>query len=263
MTKSTTHRNIEDIFGNLNTWRHLPGFKLEEHAAPFFELFLPAVLEAHFDGVDIHPILIPEFPVFKRRIGSDCQSTNSDQSESNHRENNLHYRVDYVAFSQDCREVFIIELKTDMDSRRETQDLKLSCVEKLLFTELVSDIVDHTKSKRNRKRSKWVHLCHRLAQLDLIHIPNIDLLYRMTFPQAIPGWTEEFNGVILKADGKLATNTVVYIQPDADNESSNSNAQYIGFEEFASIAVELGDLGRLFAKYLLEWIDIPGSKDPR
>lgn len=262
MNKSTAYRDLESIFGNLNTWRHLPGFKLEEHAAPFFELFLPNVLEAHVGDVDIHPILIPEFPVLRDRIRSHEQSTNSDQSESNQKENNLHYRVDYVAFSRDLKGVFIIELKTDMDSRRESQDLNLSCVQKLMFTQLVSDVLERTKAKYNRKRSKWVHLCNLLAQLDLIHIPDVDSLCGKTFPKPISGWTKVFESVELNVAGKLAKNTLVYIQPETEDEPANSNTKYIGFEEFANIVMERGDLGRLFAEYLGEWIDIAGSKSP-
>ena len=102
---------VGDVFELLNRWRHLPFYSLETRAAPFFALFLRDVLQAKF-GTEIHETVIPEFPL---RIG-----TLHDD------ERNLSKNVDYVAFSKDERTVYLVELKTDMDSKRDEQDDYLS-----------------------------------------------------------------------------------------------------------------------------------------
>ncbi len=56
---------VTQLFDRMDTWRHLPSYRLEPRADLFFSLYLPAALEARL-GYAIHPELIPEFPV---RIG--------------------------------------------------------------------------------------------------------------------------------------------------------------------------------------------------
>ena len=76
----------------MNAWRHLPGYRLEGRLAPFFELFLLDVLGECLD-VELHPVVIPEFPLRKGTLDG---NNGSNQS----------YNVDYVAFSMDRREAF-------------------------------------------------------------------------------------------------------------------------------------------------------------
>lgn len=93
---------IERVFELMDRWRHLPAYQLERRADIFFALFLPEVLEKHFE-VDISQTLIPEFPV---------KNPNNNQSSN----------VDFLALqqSQDGNpdRAFLVEIKTDMGSRR-------------------------------------------------------------------------------------------------------------------------------------------------
>ena len=59
-------RTIADVFNLLDRWRHLPAYRLEPRVAPFFALFLRDVLSTRF-GIQLHDIVIPEFPL---RIGT-------------------------------------------------------------------------------------------------------------------------------------------------------------------------------------------------
>lgn len=95
------NKNIEQIFDNLDTWRHLPNYQLERRADIFFSLYLKEVLEKKFECV-LCDELIPEFPL---RIGT------LDGNESNQSK-----KVDYVAITKDHRTAYLIELKTENSS---------------------------------------------------------------------------------------------------------------------------------------------------
>jgi hypothetical protein len=57
---------INDIFDNLDDWRHLPAYQLERRADIFFSIYLPELLEQHY-GFEIEG-LVPEFPLRSRTI---------------------------------------------------------------------------------------------------------------------------------------------------------------------------------------------------
>lgn len=92
---------IKELFDRLDDWRNFPDYQLERRADIFFSLYLKEVLEKHL-GIELHDTIIPEFPIKKL-------------------ENNGSKKVDYVAFSKDLDRVFMIELKTDENSIKESQ----------------------------------------------------------------------------------------------------------------------------------------------
>ena len=50
---TTTDSKINQLFNNLDTWRHLPNYQLERRADIFFSLYLAEVLQAQKDlGLD-------------------------------------------------------------------------------------------------------------------------------------------------------------------------------------------------------------------
>ena len=63
-TAGDTSRTVAHLFNILDSWRHLPGYRLEGRLAPFFELFLLDMLGKCLD-VELHPVVIPEFPLRK------------------------------------------------------------------------------------------------------------------------------------------------------------------------------------------------------
>ena len=100
-----THPNLAALFDLLDRWRHLPSYRFEPRADAVFGLFLSHALDRHLAPreIVIDPRLIPEFP-----LGHD-DSNRSD-------------KADYFAVSQDRRHAFLVELKTDMRSLRDTQE---------------------------------------------------------------------------------------------------------------------------------------------
>ena len=72
---------IERVFDLLDAWRHLPAYQLERRADIFFALFLPEVLEKHFN-IALNPILVPEFPIRKSNVNrTEC----ADEGQPRHR----------------------------------------------------------------------------------------------------------------------------------------------------------------------------------
>ena len=92
----SARKEICRIFDTLNDWRHLPAYQLERRVDLFFAIYLPYALEAR-RCVKIKEGLVPEFPIKKKG-------------------NNRSEKADYLAISKDGDCIFLIELKTDMNS---------------------------------------------------------------------------------------------------------------------------------------------------
>lgn len=92
----------EQLFVNLDNWRHLPAYQLERRADILFSIYLPSFLEHRFKQQV--QIVIPEFPI---HIGTIYQ-----------KEINKSFKIDYVVKMHGNQVVFI-ELKTEMASRNE------------------------------------------------------------------------------------------------------------------------------------------------
>ena len=73
---------IDQLFDNLDAWRHLPSYQLERRADAFFSIYLARILETKY-GEEIEG-LIPEFPV---RIGTLQPDLETNQS----------FKIDYLA----------------------------------------------------------------------------------------------------------------------------------------------------------------------
>ena len=248
ITSRDTSQTVAHMFDLMDAWRHLPGFRLEGRLAPFFELFLLDVLGECLD-VELHPVVIPEFPLRKGTL----------DGENAHAKPNQSYNVDYVAFSMDRREAFLIELKTDMSSIDVGQKEYLCKARKKGLGSLVCGIVKICNA--TEKATKYVHLLHFLASLKLVSISDSDKLYQLTFPTRRRGWTEAF-GVEPNVKGKLENTRVIYIQP-REPTKTNPDFEYIYFRDVAEIVQRFGDLGSVFAHYLRKWAEDPGRRYPR
>jgi hypothetical protein len=112
----TTESLINQIFNNLDDWRHLPAYQLERRADIFFSLYLPEVLfKTKALGLAEIPILIPEFPCRLETV----HSIGGNQS----------FKVDYLAIAKaangkPAQSVFV-ELKTEIGSRNTSVRLKV------------------------------------------------------------------------------------------------------------------------------------------
>ena len=142
---------INDIFDNLDDWRHLPAYQLERRADVFFSLYLPELLEARY-GFEIEG-LVPEFPL---RIGTITPRADTNRS----------VKVDYLAKARGHKTVVLVELKTDDRSRRSKQDWYLERAEEVGLAALLrglEQIVGATAHK-----GKYRYLLQRLEDLGLV-----------------------------------------------------------------------------------------------
>ena len=260
ITARDTSRTVAHMFNLMDAWRHLPGYRLEGRLAPFFEYFLHDILSEYLNGVELHPVLIPEFPLRKGEL--------PDHS----RENNQSYNVDYVAFSMDRRMAFLVELKTDMSSIDKEQEKYLRLAREKGFGPFVCGIKKICEA--TDYQSKYTHLLHLLAQLKLVKITDEGKLYRHSFPAPRRGWTETLRrGVEPAVKGKLEHTRVIYIQPrktqprkvncESSEIEADNDFKYIDFGDVAEIVQRFGDLGSLFAHYLRRWSEDPGRRYPR
>ena len=263
MNTGNKYPSVSQIFNLLNDWRHLPAYSLETRAAPFFAVFMRDVLSSHF-GHEVHEILIPEFPL---RIGTLYNDEERERLQPVPSPDQS-YNVDYVAFaknrknSEDKRAVYLVELKTDMESRRPQQDKYLYAARKKGLPALVKGI--RKISKKSKKKQKYVNLLSRLSApgIELVSIPDDSLLYKKTFPNVVRGWSDAVKQ--LKITDRVFPNVeVVYVQPNKEDHPDKLGFNYIYFDEVASVVERCGDLGVMFANYLRQWKKPAGSRDPR
>ena len=248
---------VGDIFELLSRWRHLPSYPLEGRSAPFFALFLPDVLSAHFN-TGIHQTVTPEFPL---RIG-----TLYDEKERQKLRpvpgRNQSYNVDYVAFAKDKSTAYLVELKTDMGSKRRKQDEYLCKARDAEFSVLVRAVKKLARASKSKR--KYVHLLHQLSVAGFVSKNDkLDELYKKAFSTSkdVPVWTEAIENLEM-GDEICSTTKVVFIQP-TKNDANESGFEYIDFEQVANIVQRHGDFGRTFANHLREWTKEAGSPDPR
>ena len=244
-------RAVAHMFEAMDACRHLPKYKLEGRLAPYFELFLHDVLSECLD-VELDPVVIPEFPLRKGTL----------YKEKNFKKPNESYNVDYVAFSLDCKTAFLVELKTDMNSKSVGQDRYLRDACGMGLARLVCGIFEICRS-RGCNRRKYVHLLHLLAKLKLVTMSNPGKLHEMTFyPKPKPYWTTKALELVEPAlQGKLKHTRVIYIQPRKSDPKPGF--EYIYFRDVADIVQRYGEMGRVFAKFLRRWTEDPGRSAPQ
>jgi len=148
-------KHINDIFDNLDKWRHLPAYQLERRADIFFSIYLPDLIFSKL-GIIIDEV-IPEFPI---RIGTINRKQNINKS----------FKVDYLAKEKNKNTVVFIELKTDEGSRRDKQDQYLERAKQVGLIELLEGIRKIYLATKSKK--KYQHLLDRLQNVDLITTDN-------------------------------------------------------------------------------------------
>ena len=243
-------RTIADVFNLLDRWRHLPAYRLESRVAPFFALFLRDVLSARF-GVELHNVVIPEFPLRIGTLYPEGKSPPNRSEEKRQSWRNLSYNVDYVAFSKDRNSkdrkmAFLVELKTDMDSLRESQSQYLLDTRRVGLKALVKGVIEIWEA--TKKKEKYGHLLYLLSKLGLVSPPS----------SRNGNLRNAFDGVQATVDKQDWEIKIVYIQP-----TEKPDFEYIYFDEVADVVQERGELGCIFANYLRQWTAEAGSRDPR
>ena len=259
LMENDTSRTVADVFRLMDDWRHLPAYRLEARAAPFFALYLRDILSQHLD-VELNPVVIPEFPLRAGSLYGEDKLARLREKKGSAPRDNQSYNVDYVAFSRDRETAFLVELKTDMSSINNAQETYLRLARDRNLGPLVEGVV--TICKGSRKRRKYVHLLHLLANLGLVSIGEREALYGATFPTPRSGWSNVFKCVKATVDDKLQCTRIIYIQP-RESKKPKKDLEYIYFDDVADAVQPLGDLGRIFADYLRQWRCDPGNREPR
>ncbi|MBW2523404.1 MAG: hypothetical protein JRI23_04490 [Deltaproteobacteria bacterium] len=250
---------LAKLFQNLDAWRHFPAYRLEPRADPFFSLYIPKAV-AERVGVALHDVVIPELPLRRGTLDR------KERDESNPRYSpNASAKVDYALFSADTRQVFLVELKTDMASRRDKQDADLEKAkdEKVGFAAIVDGIIKIVHASPFEYLPKYVHLLQALERLGYVKVPPT--VYERAFSDQKRGLTaalKEVENLLLLQRDRAPTTEVLYVQPKRD-ENKDQGKQIIDFEQLAAIAARAADgIGPIFADHLRRWRTVAGSTPP-
>ena len=142
---------METLFANLDRWRHFAGYPLEARVDALIGLFLPKVLEDHCGAGEMHPHVIPQFPLKKA-------------------ENNQSDKVDFFAVSKSGDRAYLVEVKTDMDSLRLLQHEYLSEARIRGLARVLSEFKEIAVASKSRK--KYFHLISTLSEMGLLSLPE-------------------------------------------------------------------------------------------
>ena len=232
---------LTDIFQNLDRWRHLPAYQLERRADIFFSIYLAEVVEA-VTGIPVHETILPELPLRKGVIWDDPDDNRSE-------------KVDYVLFSADRQRVFLVELKTDLGSRRDRQDAYLDRARGVGFRAVVEGIVQlaYAARKHRTHMAKYLHLLRVLDGLGFVKLP--DDLEAYVFAENRTGLTRKLEAItVASLDPPI---TILYVQPTRTGDDQ----QEIDFLTFAEVVERQEDpVSRMFAEYLRRWTWPAGAR---
>ena len=204
---------INQLFDRLDQWKEFPTYQLERRADIFFAMFLPLILKEELDFVTDK--ILPEFPV---RYG-DVHPEREELNKS--------YRIDYVAVDKNQKKVLLIELKTDVNSLRESQHNYLEVARNLNVSGLTAGF--NRIMKASGKIQKYKNYFKELVDLE---------------------WFEKS-----KYGHKVTTQEyaieVLYIVPDAGKLEGK---KCISFEKIIKILESTDDfVAKRFAQSLGKW----------
>lgn len=221
---------IDAVFDRMDAWRHLPSYQLERRADLFFSLYLVEALQAKL-GFPVDNRLIPEFPV---RIGTIYPDIPIHKS----------YKIDYVTLSADGNTAVFVELKTEGQSRRDSQDKYLRAACAAGFSSLLGGVVDIFRATNSKR--KYFCLLTELEGMGLLRVP-VELHELMSRPR-IQGATEASREIEITSH--VTECIVLYVQPNG------CGPDVISFEEFHAVVQKHDDpVSQRFTRSLREWAD--------
>ena len=149
-----------ELFDRFDAWRHFPDYQLERRSDIFFSLYMVEALEEKL-GYAVSPQLVPEFPV---RIGTIYSDTRARGRKKNHSK-----KIDYLALSADGRTPILVELKTDVASRRAVQDEYLLAAQAAGLPALIEGVLDLFRVSTAKR--KYYCLLQQLQRMGLLTLP--------------------------------------------------------------------------------------------
>lgn len=221
-------KQVDLLFDQMDRWRHFPNYQLERRADIFFALYLPEVVQAKV-GFPVRAEMIPEFPV---RIGTIFPNIQSDKS----------YKIDYIALSAALDQAVIVELKTEMLSRRVEQDEYLLAARQVGLPGLLAGLLDIFRATNSKR--KYFRLLQYLESLDLLQIPTS--LKEIMARSHLQGANQASRQIVITRIP--IQSRIVYVQPTGEGED------VISFEEFAKVVEKHDDpMSQRFAESLRRW----------
>ena len=225
--------SLAAVFDLLDRWRHFPSYQLERRADIFFALYLPGIIQRAL-GVKVDARMIPEFPI-KRE------------------DNNQSAKVDCFLLSEDRTRAFLVEFKTDLESRNAGQDVYLAAVKDRELMRLLDEIP--VIAAASNQEAKYVHLLSALEELGLVSLPSD--LFDFAVPRPRRGIRTRLGAV--RSVPTEATIEIVYIQPRGTDEEG-----VVSFHQVADYLRTLDDsLAITLAKHVERWADPAAMLPPR
>jgi hypothetical protein len=222
--------HLDMLFDRLDIWRHFPNYQLERRADILFSLYLTQVLETKL-GFPLLPDLVPEFPV---RIGTIYPDIPNDKS----------YKIDYVALSADSETAILVELKTEVMSRRPEQDKYLMAAQSVGLPSLLDGLLDIFRATNSQR--KYFYLLKQLELMGLLQIPS--QVKEVMSRSSLQGLTAASRQIENTAKEKVKNSLVVYLQPHGEGSG------VISFSEFAEVVRRHDDpVSQRFAVSLSRW----------
>jgi hypothetical protein len=196
-------------FESLVDWKKLPAYRLEPRIDSFVGYYLPELIFYYKRNKIIE--IIPEFPIRGKTVFKTFSSEKS-------------FRVDFLAVSNDGPN-YLVEFKTDANSRRENQDRYLLNAQEKKLGALINGIKHIYKA--TEYKNKYDHLINKLKKLTLIN-DNLEFI----------GTNEEIE--------------IIYIQPSNDRNENN----IIDFKQISNFINSKSDIDifeKELSNTLLKW----------
>ena len=233
---------LSDALCQLDQWRHLPAYQLERRVDVYFGLFLPKVIESRFKA----PCgkLIPEFPLHKgkTRISEDCGDNQS-------------VNVDFAVFCSkpEGKRIFLVELKTDMHSIKETQLCNMVKAKEAKSKNVLCGVIKAARASPAPR--KYAQLIWRLSEIGCITVDPTFCDMHMEDQRS--GLAGNFRKLRVGEEWSDAAIELVLISPkpvDNADEYPHSEFHCLEFAEVAELIVgSRPPFGAEFAEYLREW----------
>ena len=244
---------LETVLCQLDRWRHLPKYKLEQHVDVLFGLTLPTVIGRRFDIDPSTLDVIPEFPIHHGTAGISG-------------ENNQSSNVDFAVFSKGGEQVFLVELKTDVNSIKNEQ-LDRMRKTRGKFRCLVNAV--RTIAEHSPQKGKYLHLIFELHQVGAMHVK--DELKDLDPRNGLRGFTRALRCCRAK-DTVQCTPTLVLVHPchkelaDMVKQKKDLCTKHFCCIDFTQYAAKLDCEDRMeaaLAQHLSEWRTPAGKVKPR
>ncbi|MFP4649151.1 MAG: hypothetical protein ACLFMS_08170 [Halorhodospira sp.] len=232
--------SLRRLFDNLDMWRHLPSYRLEPRADPFFGLYMREVVAAHLQ-VDLHDVMVPELPLRLGTIG--CADGQGD---------NQSVKVDFALFSQARDKMYLVELKTDQASHRDQQDQYLERAADTNGNAIIEGIL--ALPEPSKQREKYRYLLRELARLGAISVP--DGMMTASGPELTRMMRDQTRINLSETTMHVK---VGYVQPTLEPRPETADF-VIDFKEFGHhLPVDTDAVAAMFQSYLEQWTGPAGA----